>query len=633
MVVKAVRPPRDATPEDRHQHWLDVVDSLEQTHATQFRPEREGRPYTTSAQIFADWYANLIEALDGIFREEAEDDAVNVEDPEVNPRARAVSLLTQCMEFMNKNGDRLGESFFEIRRHHERLNRAPFTSLDKRIFEHLVAMTFMLHECDPGPHQAWNNGDLESNEAFEGIFKEFLELADEPRGNNGTRRHFIRHSQALLERAFDSLRLSKLLAEVPEDLFDERATPTYIDFPPNSAEFFYGKSGRPGLLSVKSRLGGELSPDEQARVQEASKKRDAPAAGERRRKKKARRANGYTMTLANADDDITLIQTLVGLRDRDDLPDSERIVTPTFKYRADIFQRYLRTISRELKVVHGAYYAPDAPPSKVAERNRLLEDLALGINHARGEALRLRDSKSPANIKNARIIAVKIQYMRSLYMKLLLSAEPPASEERIRQALIDRLDDWMFHEETWIESDRRSMERTNLSSKSRELYQDAIDGREESLQVLQDLWNEMEEDDSSPGVDGEGAGEEEDEEGEGGQEYEGEGRGRDAGGAVRKGPDGARILRRVLRPVLPRTSVLWDEKSEWRRESWKRAVAGAHSRGIAPPPRENFRDDGPDPFAAGGPPDYKQLPTTSSWDKLAYMIVLTHWRCFQVTHL
>ncbi|RYP17582.1 hypothetical protein DL767_009985 [Monosporascus sp. MG133] len=604
MVVKVVRPAKDATPEARHQHWLDVVDSLEHTHATQFLPEREDRPYTTSAQVFADWYANLIKALDGIFREETEDDAVKVEDPDVDPRARAVFLLTQCMELMNENGDRLGESFFEIRRHHERLNRAPFTSLDKRIFEHLVAMTFMLHECDPGPHQAWNNGDLESNEAFENIFKEFLELADELRENNDTRRHFIRQSQALLERAFDSLRLSKLLA----------------------------RNGRPGILSVKSKLGGELAPNEQAGVQEASKKRDAPAAGERRRRKRARRANGYTMTLANAEEDITLIQTLVGLRDRDGSPDSERIVTPTFRYRADIFQRYLGTISRELKVIHGAYYAPDAPPRKVAERNRLLEDLILGINHARGEALRLRDSKSSANIKNVRIIAVKIQYMGSLYMELLLSAEPPASEEQIRQALIDRLDDWMFYEETWIESDRRSMERVNLSSKSRELYQDAIDDWEQSLQVLQDLWKEMNEDDSNPDVDGEGAREENDEEGEGGEE-QGEGGERDAGGAVRKGPDGARILRRVLRPVLPRMSVLWDEKSEWRRESWKRAVAEAHSRGIAPPPRENFRDDEPDPFAAGGPPDYKHLRTTSTWDKLAYMIVLTRWRFFQVTHL
>ncbi|RYP17208.1 hypothetical protein DL765_004664 [Monosporascus sp. GIB2] len=630
MVVKVVRPARDATPETRHQHWLDVVDSLEQTHATKFLPEREGRPYTTSTQVFADWYANLIEALDGIFREEAEDNALKVEDPEVDPRARAVLLLTKCMEFMSENRDRLGESFFEILRHHERLNRAPFTSLDKRIFDHLVAMTFMLHECDPGPHQAWNNGDLESNEAFEGVFKEFLALADEPRGNNDTRRHFIRHSQALLERAFDSLRLSKLLAEVPEDLFDEKATPTYIDFPPNSGEFSYGRSGRAGLLSLKSKLGGELTPDEQARVQEASKKRDAPAAGGRRRRKRARRANGYTMTLANADDDITLIQTLVGFRDRGDLPSSERIVTPTFRYRADIFRRYLGTISLELKVIHGAYYAPDAPPSKVGERNRLLEDLTLGINHAREEALRLRDSKSPTNVKNARIIAVKIKYMRSLYMKLLLSAEPPASEERIRQALIDRLDDWMFHEETWIESDRRSMERANLSRKSRQLYQDGIDGREESLQVLQDLRNEMEEGDSSADDDGK---EEEGEEGEGGQEHEGEGRNRDAGEAARKGPDGARILRRVLRPTLPRTSVLWDEKSEWRRESWKRAVAQAHSKGIAPPPRENFRDDGPDPFAAGGPPGYDHLPTTSTWDKLAYMIVLTHWRCFQAPHL
>ncbi|RYP51542.1 hypothetical protein DL768_003137 [Monosporascus sp. mg162] len=459
-------------------------------------------------------------------------------------------------------------------------------------------MTFMLHECDPGPHQAWNNnGDLESNEAFEDIFKEFLELADEPRENNDTRRHFIRQSQALLERAFDSLRLSKLLAEVPEGLFDEKATPTYVDFPPNSAEFSYGRNGRPGLLSVKSKLGGKLTPNEQAGVQEASKKRDAPAA------------------------------------DRDDLPDPERIVTPTFRYRAEIIRRYLGTISHQVNVIHGAYYAPDALPSKVVERNRLLEDLTLSINHARGEALRLRDSKSPANIKNARIIAVKIRYMRSLYMKLLLSAEPPASEEQIRQALIDRLDDWMFHEETWIESYRRSMERANLSSKSRELYQDAIDDREESLQVLQDLWNDMKEDDSRPDVDGEGAGGGKDGEGEGGEEHGGEGGERDAGGAVRKGPDGARILRRVLRPVLPRTSVLWDEKSEWRRESWKRAVAEAHSRGIAPPPRENFRDDGPDPFAAGGPPDYKQLPTTSTWDKLAYMIVLTRWRCFQVTHL
>ncbi|RYP78086.1 hypothetical protein DL771_000779 [Monosporascus sp. 5C6A] len=428
MADKVVRPIRDATPEARHQHWFDVVESLEQTHGTRFLPEREGRPYKTSARVFADWCANLIEALNGIYREEAKDDTMKVEDPEVDPRARAVFLLTQCIEFMNENGDRLGESFFEIHRHHDRLNRAPFTSLDDEIFEHLVAMTFMLHECDPGPHQAWNDGDLQNNEAFERGFKGFLELADEPRENNSTRRHSIRQSQARLERAFESLHLSKLLAE--------------------------------------SKLGGELAPDEQAGVKEATKKRDAPAAGERRRRKRACLANDYTMTLANADDDITLIQALAGLRDRDDLPDSERIVTPTFRYRAAIFQRYLRTISGELKVIHGAYYAPGAPPGKVTERNRLLEDLALGINHARGEALRLRDSKSPANIENARIVAVKIQYMRSLYMKLLLSTEPPGSEEQIRQALIDRIDDWVFHEEAWVESDRKGMERANLTPTS-----------------------------------------------------------------------------------------------------------------------------------------------------------------------
>ncbi|RYP10497.1 hypothetical protein DL764_000680 [Monosporascus ibericus] len=358
MEVEAVRPARDATPEARYQHWLDVVDLLEQTQATQFLPE-----------------------------EEAEDDAVKPEDPGADPRARAV-FLTQCMEFMNENGGRLGDSFFEICRHHERLNRAPFTSLDKRIFEHLVAMTFLLHECDPGPHQAWNNGDLESNEAFEDTFNEFLKQADDPRENNDTRRHFIRQSRAPLERAFDSLRLPKLLAEVPEDFFDEKAIPTYIDSLPNSAEFSYGRNGGPGFLSVKSKLGGEPTPNEQAGVQDASKKRDIPAAGERRRRKRARRANGYTMTLANADEDITLIQTLVGFRAQDDLPDLGRIVTPTIRYRADIFQRYLGTISRKLKVIHSAYYAPDAPWSKVAGEENDKEGEGEGEERDAGGAVR-----------------------------------------------------------------------------------------------------------------------------------------------------------------------------------------------------------------------------------------------------
>ncbi|KAI1404414.1 hypothetical protein F4819DRAFT_504184 [Hypoxylon fuscum] len=580
-----------------------------------------GGRFSTAANHFSSAYTELLLTLNRLSQELAQ------EDP-----ADAIGNFDEALEFLEQFYDRLRDNYDEfstLRNFYnqtwdklDQASRQPFSSFDTRIRTHIIRMTLLVADNAPATEQAWTGDHMVNHKRFQRIYSNFInldQLFDEPeeppgfpKDENITTercRMLIFQSQELLTQAVRSLGLPIHLAAVPEGLFDDTRRPTYVDFSCKSDEYMYGLGGRTGVLELRSKLGGPITQDQEKKTRNAAK-RGAPSDGAQPPEAKRRRTQTYDMTMQQVDLDIHDVYTDAGFKGRTAKPElKRRLVTPTVeKEDAATLENYRRDLTRELTRLRTTFYPPEAVPDSQEERELLITQLRDEIDVVRRQVKEVDHvDEDDDRVRAARIAANSLKFLRSLLLKLILSSDPPATRTVLRQALADRLEDWVSHEEAWSAGDRAtaSLATTNRDLKS--LLDDRVNRRDENITSWQNLLDEH----NKPG----------DEE------------------------IMHTSLLDILEPARPIRTVFTDRIAEQRREGM--TIKRAMNHLLGPPPRgETYGDTGSyrwedeKAIAAieslvgeGGPPDHADIPRATVFERFTYMVVMTHWRCFQAKDL
>ncbi|KAI1077125.1 hypothetical protein F5B20DRAFT_593157 [Whalleya microplaca] len=600
-------PASDAAPDVVYTYWFNRVDQIEWAFiGMDYEYENEG--YTSVQLYFADKiYKDMIEAIGGISTQIARNDA---HDGIQGLFHQAIQLLGQSLEFAKEAGDSLKASVPALREHLNKLTNAPFISLAKEITEHILGMYSLIDEHISGAEQVWSGGDITSTKEFEDTTKEFQSLTRWKAEHDSTRRTLIARSHSLLQQALESLGLNSNLVQVPTTLFDSEKRPTYVDYPCGSDEFLYGLGRRPGVLSLKEQLGGTLTDDEKAQIHEASNRQaPAPAAI-------APVLQSYTMNIDNVEADFEDLYNDAQILDVKKKPDLARLVTPTYENRQDTMAKYKKDFRAKLKIYRRKFKPEEFNPT--ADYTQLVIDIDTEIMLLRDEAV-TKGARLTSNnaLKEARVAAFKLKYLRTLLVKLALGAEPPPTAAEKTQALWDRLDDWILYETTWNQADQKLINDQRIRAVNKDFANSSIMGRNANIarwRGFQDGLDNGAPPFNTPGVD---------------EEPEGD------AGDDDVPPSAWDLLSAILEPSLPSRTVYVNERFEQRRENFWRAASRARALNRPAP-------DEPDPrpqstlgnsLADGGPPDLDELPFDTVYDKLVLMIVVTHWRCLQVEKL
>ncbi|KAI2467804.1 hypothetical protein F4781DRAFT_400716 [Annulohypoxylon bovei var. microspora] len=590
---------------------------------------------------FINIYSKLIATLREISRELVKKEATQAEDV----FNQAIGLLEKFYTFAEDNVDTLAKQTSIQHKLWTRLgylSRFPFTSLNPDIGRHIRAMTALATSLIPTVDQVWSDGDIKPHKRFQRIFEDFKLLNTTPIENDADIHGIVFQSQEFLREAFLGLHIPLAVYDINLDLFDDNSRPTYVDFSCNSDEYLFGQGTRPGVLDFKSRLGGPITPEEAEGLQqakEASKKRPAPPDVIAPPPKKARAPRGYTMDKKSLDADVSAIYEDAKLNIPGWVISFAGIVTPTAPNRLDTLENYRTEICKVLRRYRRDYYPPETPPATQADRDALITRLEHDIPLMRSYiAPKSVNVTGFSNIKDARVNAYGLKFMRTLLIGLLLSSTPPRSQDQISQALIERLDDWILFEQAWNAGDERSQVSLRLSVSKKSSYQTPIDMRNINIADWGELQKELREDMAGGNAAGPAAGnpevsaeEEAEEEAEQPQEPE-------------EGPediDPPSNRHFILQPMLPRRTIHANERDERQHLELRSSFAidrvfgeregGEHSKSS----REKFSYENEiiaglvNIFAEGGPPDHGEIPTTTVFEKLTYMIVLTHWRFFQ----
>ncbi|KAI0414915.1 hypothetical protein F5X98DRAFT_365551 [Xylaria grammica] len=403
--------------------------------------------------------------------------------------------------------------------------------------------------------------------------------------------------------------------------------------------------------------------------------------------RKPRTKQDYTMTIINAAadvEDILRVGRYKSMWDWDaDRPDSNRLITPTVDIRKTImvaYQEDLRSIIDEL--YKRKFKTPTNKaklPQTVDERSDWLERANREMRWARAAVHEyIESATTPSRTKQLRLAAYRLKLLRSLHILGLISGEPAASADEIRDGLRDRLEDWILYEQAWNVSELVILERQSITQELWDTITVQVNEREENIQRWTEMLNEFDER-VIPGKTGKGgkrqptedpdvdassssssssssSEEEEDEKEEGKDNVDGmdvdeeEKVNVNEEQKVPKNPEtetkpveeifltkedisnGRIVLHNALYPKLPDSGdYLLDWREEKRRRRWFHAMARAKLMGKPVPA---WTHKAPfDPFNAGGPPGWEGLPLGTVWDRLQYMWVLTNWRFFQLREL
>ncbi|KAI3318518.1 hypothetical protein HD806DRAFT_511882 [Xylariaceae sp. AK1471] len=599
------------TLQERLNNLITVVDRLEEGFSSEFADwESKNLP---SAEDYFEWtYSEIIRTLRRITDEKFKDNA----DPTLKSSfdalfARAVGLLSRSVEHVRKVNVSLGPLHKRLLADMFRLAETQYCSGLNGLSMHLISMGNQLRQIWPPAREAWEEDgtDLKPDEEFERVYEAFENLE-----NTGQYDLYSRDSWLQLKAACRALHIPEREALPGQDFFHNETRPTYVDYSCTSKEFLYGIGGRPGILSIKRRLGGPLTVEEEEKIKEAAQKRGKKRRARNRARKevggskRARTQLGYTMTRVNAAADVEDI-----LRDSKypDMatPTAERLVTPTCKNHEHILKAYGKDLRGIVNAIYKVKFNLPTSTAKLpqtpAERNTWLKRATTDINSTRAMVnMYIGSTNSPAKAKKLRLAAYRLKLTRAIYMLGLLSGEPSASPAEIKNGLQARLDDWILHEQAWNAADRFQI--------SRRLKQETLNALQANIQERDNninRWRRMRDDlDNQPppentnvpdnGVE-EVPREEEDDDDENGEEEEGLPWLTDE--EIRNATS---LLDGVLVPRKPKAS------------------------GSFPAYKEVT-----DPFAAGGPPDHDQLPLGSVWGRLQHMWVMTHWRFYQLRNL
>ncbi|KAI2775930.1 hypothetical protein F4815DRAFT_486447 [Daldinia loculata] len=596
-----------------------------------------------TAPYFISLYTSLIGLLGEISKEMFKDGA----DTERELFDRAVKFLDVCYDFVRDSS----EDLLKFRNFHyklwarlENFSSQPFTSFNQNISRHITRMTFLAGDIAPPAARSWVGDTLPQHKRFIRAYNEFMDLEKKHLRNDADRRELIFFSQEILDQALLGLRMPMVAIEIHQELFREGARPTYIDFPPDADEWLYGSGKRPGVLDLKLKLGGQLTPEEEERKkqaqQEPKKRQLAPSESSQPGSKKTRLLENYNITMDNVDADIEDVYSDAAFMDVFERPDHERLLNPTVENREDTLNSYAPEFSKRLRLCRRNYYRPEAPPSSQERREQILRQMENDIPRLRAEIHEKSEIiTSPTKLKEARVAAYTLKFVRALYMKLVLSATPEPSSDRMNQALRDRLDDWILHEQAWNAADERAINNPRTSTSRRSWLMRYVDARNENIDKWWILRDQLEaqinskarrdaESDSSEAQDGPDALED-------AGNTEAANQANEAGKATRPTPV------YWVEPRKAGKTVFFDERAERRRED--RARARAKERIMGPPqPGQSYSNEEQyrleDELSAklaisfpsqGGPPRFEEIPKDTIYDKIIYMLVMTHWRFYQ----
>ncbi len=445
------------TPQERFDHLTAVVGDLETGFSTNFT-ESDKKKHANAEEYFLSTYSGIVDVLRLIEGEKWKDDVdQNLKDDLNKLFTRVLALLPMSVEYVRNSGTRLTRVHKGLLEAMFRLSKRADCTADG-LLVHIVKMDSQLGKIRPHPREAWNAdaSDLNSSAEFEGIFREFGRLEKDPENKQVQHAIYAAGSYHLLQSALRSLHLPEEYAYPEKDIFSKETRPTYVEYPYGSNEFFYGKGSRPGILSVKSKLGSPFTPaqktdpkgiahkvTEKVKVEKSNDVKENSSANikkaaieliaeerkgqkgkektkggnmkgknkEKRQKKrsksdkyrgskKPRTKWGYAMTSVNAAADVEDIlrdSKYTDLRAGDvGRPDSNRLVTPTVEIRKTTLVAYrddLRYIIDEIyKKRFGTPTNVAKLPQTPGERKAWLDRATREIDWARANVNKLMDT-------------------------------------------------------------------------------------------------------------------------------------------------------------------------------------------------------------------------------------------------
>ncbi|KAI0112823.1 hypothetical protein F4776DRAFT_640033 [Hypoxylon sp. NC0597] len=619
--------------------WTKAIDQIDVVAENGFG-DFEAAGHRSIGAYYVSLYTTLKNTMGEISNEFYKDDKAN----EKALFKRAVGILDKFHKYAQ--GSR--EALLETKNFHYKLwirlddfGHQPWTSYDIDIQKHIQRMIVLTVGLQPPFEQAWKDGDLINHKRFQVAYESFLQLDDKNAYDDVERRNFVLRSQQLVQQALIGLRLLTVSTDLQVNWTNNEIRPTYVDFPYGSEEYFYGLGSRPGVLNIKLKLGGKITPEERKKMKKATKKRPAPASAPEQRQGKRPRPNwGYTMTMENVDADIEDIYHDAAFRNVTKRPSADILVTPLTANRATTLANYRDDLTKIIRRHRSAYYKPETPPTSQVDRDRLIERIEKEIPALRDMAKEVRTS-STAKLKRAKLAAFSLRFLRALHMKLVLSSTPPVSNEQMNRALTGRMEDWSTFERTWNESDAKTRLIPRLTLELQREIDDAFRARSANILDWTLLLNQLRS----------GLGPDVPEEPEPPQERQEPEESPDQNQpkeqtkvSYKLDPNDTTMW--FIEPRRPARSVYVSEKIDRRQEERARARAidsalmqTGKKEGRLHRLEEKYRaeDKLSDAVAAAlakkGPPDYAKIPVETVLEKITYMIVIHHWRLFQTARI
>ncbi|KAK8023537.1 hypothetical protein PG993_011603 [Apiospora rasikravindrae] len=560
--------------------------------------------------------------------------------------------------------------------------RAVYKHLSKPMFshdeaneafgEHMSKISKFLKDNRLSQTDAWEGGDLKPAADFDAIFEEFKALPTQPEElkNDTQRKELLRSSAHLLRSACDELQVAWEAVDIEwAELVDPAKRPTYTVMDWKSRTFQWGReTGRsrdflPGIMRVKEELGYRpwndphraKAPNPPSRKAGGNAKRPAPdgegphdespapkrpkAAAAARPKRPVKAAEGETdpatirfQQTREADSDIQYLESWTqaegpGQETRQGLEgllSSTPMLEPYKPETAKPYRRDFQNIVRALKPLRDRVYRVT-----ITQPN-LGAELADAAARVRLEVLSLRGRRDNKSLKAQRLAAFRLVYLRALIVRRetdLAAREDPPPGPGMDEQRARRFEDWIEHERAWNEADVVGADRLKATS-SRAAYDERVRRRTASIELwtqritelraedVEEIVEEIEPEDPKTDEHKTTTGETEvvvDPTSTEVETTETE----KVSEEVPAAPELTKTARHQLETRYPGTILAnFPRRYQDGRRMDSIYLNTSDSRSLS----------GEDVFAQGGPPGYETMPTETTWEKLQYMIVLTHWR-------
>ncbi|KAK5634838.1 hypothetical protein RRF57_010551 [Xylaria bambusicola] len=532
----------------RFGYLTEIVDLLDSSFNKDF-DLRDPKSNDGTANKFLAGYTGIIDTLDHITKEKYKDGVDQDLDNDLNRLfKRTVEILPKAAKHVRKLHVKLVPVHKELLEATLRLRKRADCSGD--MFTYALRMNTELEGIRPPPRAAWNEDatDFKPSEEFEGVFEDFGKLEKDPHNRQQRYEFYATRSARLLQSALHALRLPEYFMDPEEETFFANETrPTYVEYPYGSEEFLYGTGSRPGILSVKMKLGAPLTKDEQSKVDKATekttpkpvktytqkakslktpvnkgkakeagqskgpKKRPSKSKTQDQARKKPRTGWGYFMGIVNAAADVEDVlrdSKFMSAKDPDTgRPDSNRLVTPTVETRRNLLARYrddyIYIIDEIYKRRFGTPDTASKLPQTAVERKTWLETADKEVTKARDNVKSLIETTTTnAKAKQLRLEAYRLKLARAMYTLGLLSGYPAASEAEIKAGLKARLDDWILYEEAWNASELVNLERAGVSQQLWDKISEDVKKRVDNIQQWLEMWDEVDSEESDQDRDG-----------------------------------------------------------------------------------------------------------------------------------